>query len=95
MSFEQTVDICPNAILTVQRNMFIVEVCSNQNFKFVFLESELMTLIAIVLHRAGVIPPLTQVTSAKIPLIEVLVRVTKFFKNFFLFTLGTRVKRSG
>ena len=88
MSFEQTVDIAHNVILTIQRNMFVIEVCSNQTFKFLFLESELMTLLTAALRRAGVIPPLTQVASSKIPLIEILVKVTNFYKFFFYF-LGT------
>ena len=50
-----------------------------------------MTLFAITLRGVAVIPPLTQVASVKIPLIEILVRVTNLKKKIFLL-LGTRVR---
>ena len=68
--------------------MFLIEICTNQNFKFLFLESEVMTLLAIALQRVGILPPLTQIAVSKIPLIEFLVKVTLFSKFFYFLGIG-------
>lgn len=81
--WEQTCELSPNAIFSIQRNLFILEVCANQEFKFVFLEAELMPLLAVALRRCGVIPPFTQISSARIPLIEILTRVTILLFLYF------------
>ena len=63
-SFDQSIEVCPNAILCIQRNLFAIEMGNNQNFKFSFLESEFIVLLAAALRRAGVIPPLTQISPS-------------------------------
>ena len=67
----------------VQHNMFLLEICEEQNFKFIFIEAEVLTLLAVALRRSGILAPLTQIARSKIPLIEFLIKVKFYFKIFF------------
>ena len=79
LEFEQASDTVPNCVLFVQHNMFLLEIGENQTFKFVFLEGEVLTLIAVGLRRNGILPPLCQIAASKIPLIEILTKVKIYF----------------
>ena len=79
LSFENSSDCVPNTLMFVQRNLFLIEIGETQHFKFLFVESEILPLLAAGLRRVGTIPPLTQIASSKIPLIEVLVKVRFYF----------------
>ena len=85
LEFEQASDTVPNCVLFVQRNMFLLEIRENQAFKFLFLKGEVLTLIAVGLRRNGILAPLCQIASSKIPLIEMLIKVKFYFKNFFFY----------
>ena len=85
LGFENAADTVPNIVMFVLHNMFLIEFGENQTFKFVFLEGEVLTLIAAGLRRNGIVPPLCQIASSKIPLIELLIKVKIYFINFFLF----------
>ena len=79
LSFDHCVDCVPNVVMFVQKNIFLLEIGEAQHFKFLFFESEVLTLIAIGLRRNGIIPPLTQIAASRIPLIELLVKVKFYF----------------
>ena len=83
MGFDQAADTVPQCVIMVQRNMFLVEIGENQAFKFLFIEGDVLTLIAVGLRRNGILAPLCQIVSSKIPLIEILVKVKFYFKIFF------------
>ena len=89
LEFENSADTVPNIVMFVLHNMFLIEFGENQTFKFIFLEGEVLTLIAAGLRRNGIIAPLSQIANSKIPLIELLIKVKiLFYKIFFIFRIG-------
>ena len=85
LEFTQSADTVPNCIFCVQRNLFLIEIGEQQCFKFMFLDAEVCTLLAVTLRRLGITTPLTQIAVSKVPLIEMIVKVTTSFFTFIFF----------
>ena len=74
--WENSVETTPHVIMTFVDNWFLVEIGENNHFRFTFIHSDLNTLIAVTLRRLGLIPPFSQISCSRKPLIELMVRVT-------------------
>ena len=85
LEFTQGTDTVPNCIFCIQRNLFLIDIGEQQCFKFIFWDADIYTLLAVTLRRLGITSPLTQIVSSKVPLIEMIVKVTTSFFTFIFF----------
>ena len=89
VDWAQSIETVPNSIMWVARNLFLIEVCPDQCFKFIFIDADFCTILTLTLRRLGIIPLLWQIGSSKVPLLEFLIKVKTYFLLLFLRLWGS------
>ena len=86
IDWSQSIETVSNTIMSVARNLFLIEVCPNQCFKFIFIDADFLKLLGLTLRRVGIIPLVCPIASSKVPLVEFLIKV-----RIYLFLLFLRI----